>query len=401
MLGAIIIAASALLFMFVRAQHDPAINQGDPSTFGRLADVIGRRQYDLPGFLPRQAPIWLQIANWFEYADWQFGLSLAPSVIPSMSRILVTVAFAMLGFLGSRWHRDRDVRTWRAVALLLGCGTIGVILYLNLKAGTSFGWRFVPSEDMHEARDRDYFFVLGFWAWGLWAGMGAIALAERLHAPAWAGLAWAVVPVALNWNAVNRRVEPEASLPRTVAAELLDPLPKNAVLFVAGDNDTYPLWYAQRVLHEREDVVVVTLPLLGARWYVEELRRRYGLAGPGADRIAAMARGLGRPVAASLTVDPEDRNQLAISWTVIGVVAVDSYSLEPGKQHLRVLSVDRRLVSAAADRIDLWRGRRAIRSATDPVNQYFADVLSCPSRILQPKPNPVQVASLDSLCNFR
>ena len=106
-------------------------------------------------------------------------------------------------------------------------------------------------------------------------------------------------------------------------------------------------------------------------------------------------------MAAALTVDPEDRNRLAISWTVIGSVAVDSYALGPGRQHLRVLNVDRRLVRAAAERVDRWQAGRPIKSATDPVNSYFADVLSCPRRILQPNPGPREIAALDSLCNFR
>lgn len=397
LLGAVAIALSALLFMLVRAQHDPAINQGNPSTFDRLLYVIGREQYDVPGMWPRSAPLWIQIANWFEYADWQFALSLAPSVIPSIPRIVATVAFAVLAYIGARWHRERDPRTWRAVLLLLMCGTLGVIIYLNLKAGTSFGWMFVPDDANHEARDRDYFFVLGFWAWGIWAGMGAIALAERIRARS-VGLVLAVLPIALNWSAVSRRHEPEASLPREVAKELLDPLPPRAVLFVAGDNDTYPLWYAQQVEGRRRDVTVITLPLLNARWYADEMRRRYGLVGPDPERIAAMARGQGRPVAVSLTVDAEDRNLLAINWTVIGSVAIDAYALGDSS-HPRILAFDRPAMRAAASRIEQWRDGRTPGESTDPVHQYFFDVLSCPRKLLNPPPSPQRAMAIDSVCN--
>ena len=400
LLAVVVIAVSALLFMLVRARHDPGINQGNPSTLGRLADVVGRRQYDVAPMWPRQAPLWLQVANWFEYADWQVALSLAPTVIPNVGRILVTVAFAALAFVGAGWHRRRDPRTWRAVLLLLVCGTLGVIVYLNLKAGTSFGWMFVPDDAAHEARDRDYFFVLGFWAWGIWAGMGAVALAERYRLRA-AGLVVAALPIALNWSAVSRRGEPDASLPREVATELLDPLPPKAVLFVSGDNDTYPLWYAQRVEHRRHDVTIVTLPLLNAEWYADELRRRDGLVGPEPERIAAMARGQGRPVAVALTVEPEDRNRLAISWTVSGLIAEDSYGLGGSAQHLRVMLVDRRGTAAAEKRIARWAAGRRPHPSTDPVNDYFFGVLSCPRLMLEPKPSPPQIASLDSLCNFR
>lgn len=401
LVAAAALALSVLLFMLVRARHDPGINQGDPSTMGRLADVIGRRQYEVAGVLPRQAPLWLQIANWFEYADWQVALSLAPSVIPSPARIVATVAFAVLGWIGAQWHRRQDPRTFRAVLLLFASGSLGVIVYLNLKAGTSFAWRFVPDAAGHEARDRDYFFVLGFWAWGIWAGMGAVALAARLRLPVIAGVAAACLPVALNWTAVDRRGEPEASLPRQVAHELLAPLPPRAVLFVSGDNDTYPLWYAQRVEGLRSDVTVVTLPLLNAPWYRAELARRESLIGPDAQRLAAVARGQGRPVAASLLVEPEDRNRLAINWTVTGAVAMDSYGLGSGAQHLRVIAVDRRSTKAAAERIAAWSGGRTPRSWTDPANDYFFRMLSCPALMLEPKPSPPQVVSLDSLCNFR
>jgi hypothetical protein len=166
MLIATAAAFSLLLFLLVRAKHDPGINQGNPSTWQSLAAVIGRRQYDVQGLWPREAPIWLQVANWFEYADWQFALSLGPTVIPTVTRVGLTVVFAALGFGGARWHRRHDRRGWFAILLLFVCGTLGVMVYLNLRAGASFGWRFVPNGADHEARERDYFFVLGFWAWG-------------------------------------------------------------------------------------------------------------------------------------------------------------------------------------------------------------------------------------------
>jgi hypothetical protein len=399
--AAIIVGVSGLLFLYLRARHDPAINQANPSTLDALGYTIARRQYAVQGILPRQAPFWLQVANWFEYADWQFALSLAPSVIPNIARTSATVAFAVLAFFGSRWHRERDARTWRAVLLLFLCGSIGVIVYLNLKAGTSFGWQFVSSADDHEARDRDYFFVLGFWAWGLWAGMGAVALARRIKVPGAIGCVVAAVPIALNWTAVDRRSMPEAALPRGVAAALLEPLPPRSVLFVSGDNDTYPLWYAQQVEHMRPDVTIVTLPLLGAAWYVDELRRRYGLVGPAPERIAAMARGQGRPVAAAITVEAPDRARLAISWTLLGHVLIDPYSLELSKQHLRVISLDSAAVRAAAAKADSILGGRPVRSSTDPVDEYFSGVLSCPRKVLAPDSSKVQLASLDSLCNLR
>jgi len=70
----------------------------------------------------------------------------------------------------------------------------------------------------------------------------------------------------------------------------LIPDPRNAVFFAAGDNDTYPVWYMQEVEGLRRDVTPVTLPLLGATWYREELARRHQLLDPA---YVEMWRGLG------------------------------------------------------------------------------------------------------------
>lgn len=411
--GVIVIACSALLIMLVRARHDPAINQANPSTWSQLAYAVGRQQYDVAGLWPRQAPLWLQIANWFEYADWQFALGLAPTVIPSVGRVVVTVAFAVLGIVGAQWHWRRDRRTWRAVLLLFVCGSLGVIVYLNLKAGTSFGWQFVSDDARHEARDRDYFFVLGFWAWGMWAGMGALWLARAVRMPAIVGLALAALPVALNWSVVDRRAEPDAGLPREIAHALLDPLPRSAVLFVAGDNDTYPLWYAQQVEGRRKDVTIVTMPLLAAPWYGSELARRDSLqAGPPSNDLAAMAAGVartararGRPVAAALTVPAADRNQLGRSWRVIGLAAVDLADLAPrldsAAEAHPVVQIDTAAVQLAASKIEAWRRGREARPAPDPVDEYFLSVLGCPRLMLASSRTPAQLDSLDSTCNLR
>jgi hypothetical protein len=398
-----VIAISAVLFLIVRARFDPAINQGNPATWSQLASVVGRAQYDLPGLWPRRAPIWIQLTNWFEYADWQFALSLGPTVIPTVARIVITVLFVSLAIVGARWQRDFDRRAWRAVALLFLSGTLGVCVYLNLKAGASFAWAFVPDIIGHEARERDYFFVLGFWAWGIWAGLGAIRLAQSFRAPMIGGAALAALPVVLNWIPMNRRAEPEASLPRVVATSLLRGLPPNALLVVSGDNDTYPIWYEQQVRGVRPDVTVLTMPLLGASWYGAEFARRHGLVGGTSGGVidrtrdlvrAAMAKG--RPVAVALTVPRGERDQLYSRWTVIGLSALAATETSAVTLRLDSASLDR-----TATTIEEWRRSRAARPAVDPVHEYFLKVLSCPRLAVDQTRAKVELASLDSTCNLR
>jgi len=199
----------------------------------------------------------------------------------------VTTLFVTLALYGSFVHRALDRRSWRALALLFATASIGVILYLNLKAGPSFGEGVLPGGAPREARERDYFFATSFMVWGLWAGFGAIRSARvlahglRNSIPrtivGLAGIAVVVSPVAMNWSAVNRRAGEDATAARNSARELLERVPRNGILLAAGDNDTYPLWYAQRVEHLRTDATVVTVPLLATAWYRIELARRHFL----------------------------------------------------------------------------------------------------------------------------
>jgi hypothetical protein len=412
-IGVSAIACSLLAFLLIRARHDPAINQGNPATIRELSYVIARRQYDVASLLPRQAPVWLQLANWFEYADWQTGLGLGPTVVPTVARVTVSLVFALLAVAGARWHRRADPRTWVAVLMLFVCGSLGVIAYVNLKAGASFAWMLVPDASHHEARDRDYFFVLGFLAWGLWAGMGAMSVAARFKLPVIVGVAVAALPIALNWRAVTRRSEPDASMPAEVAKALLTSVPAKAVLFVSGDNDSYPLWFAQQVNGLRNDVTVVTMPLLTARWYVAELERRHRLIGGSIDgaainvarRIADRARAMGRPVAVALTVPKGERGALGNAWVSVGVVALEYASSDALTGNLdsseTEIPIALKPTEAARDSIERWRAGRAIHPSIDPVHEYFGDILSCPRLALEKPPNSIQLGKLDSLCNLR
>jgi hypothetical protein len=406
-----LLGATPLLFMLVRARFDPGINQGNPSSWSALTEVIARRQYDLAPVFPRRAPLWIQLGNWFEYADWQSALSLGPTVMPTVQRTLVTLAFAALAFLGAMEHRRLDRRSWRAMLVLFLAGTIGVTLYLNLRASPSFGWGILPEGALREARERDYFFVLGFWACGLWAGIGAVSLVHRKKIPIIAGVLVAALPIALNWRAVDRRREPDASLARSVAVGLVQTLPPRTVVFVAGDNDTYPVWFAREALDLRRDVTLVTVPLVGANWYIDELiRRNPDLAeartseGTNARTIADAARAAGRPVAASITLDAGDRVRLNGCWRVIGFVLLDDQHGD------NCLSDNKRSSDASfpvdSARVTQWldlsaiNPQLAIKPSIDPVAEYFAGALECPRKLLGKSLRTRRPVSLDSTCNL-
>lgn len=402
-LGALVvggIAVSVLAFLYIRSHYDPAINQGDPRTLAALADVVSRRQYAVSPMWPREAPPWLQVANLGQYADWQVALSLGPTVLPSVARTIGTVLFLWLGFIGlaELWRRDRRIAL--GVLTLFGCGTVGVLAYLNLHAGPSIGFGFLQPTLVREARERDYFFVFGFWAWGVWAGIGAVSLLARWERPAWTGALVACLPLALNWRAVTRRADPEQRLPRVFAEALLESAPRDAVLFVAGDNDTYPVWYAQEVLGLRRDVTLVTVPLLPTRWYRAEIARRHGLlTGGEVDRftgtlaaaadVAAGSRRKRRRVAVSISMTPRERERLGTAWVPNGLVFLQG--TEPDT------------VAAArwARWVETHLPRGDVRPAIDPVNAYFRTLLDCPRQLLDASRGRDPAGRLDSACNYR
>jgi hypothetical protein len=399
LLGVIALGVSVLAFLYVRARFDPAINQGDTSTVAGLVEMVARRQYDVAPMWPRMAPLWLQVANFGQYADWQAALALGPTVMPAALRSAFTVLFFALGYAGAVAHFHLDRRTWVGVATLFVCGSAGVIVYLNLHAGPSLGHGILPEDAVHEARERDYFFVFAFWAWAAWAAIGAVWSARRLRLPAWSGVVVAALPLALNWRAVSRRAEPERALPTVFAETLLESTPRNGVLFVAGDNDSYPLWYAQQVRALRPDVTIITIPLLPTDWYRAQIATRYALldsAAAGryegtlaaAARIADGARRAGRPVVAAITLTPAERARLGGSWGPSGMVYVE------GSER-----VDTAAMRSVRERVTARLGTRVPRDAIDPVSRYFREMLECPRMWLEGA--RADSSRLDSVCSYR
>ena len=197
---------------------------------------------------------------------------------------------------------------------------------------------------------------------------------------------------------MSRRADGEAVLPRRWAEALLESTPRGGVLFVSGDNDTYPLWYVQEVAGVRRDVAVITLPLLATRWYRAEVTRRHGLGAaadddPGrlsaAAAIAEDARRQHRPVAASITLTPQERRRIAPSWTAGAPV----YVAGPG-------GVD----TVQAVRWSAWVRDRlpvvVLRPAIDPVAKYFRATLECPRQFAE-LARTADTTRLDSVCNYR
>ncbi len=353
LLGLSAVAVLPLLFA-----TGPELASGHPDSLPALVAVLRREQYQVAGLLPRMAPLWLQLANVFEWADWQVAFGVHPLPTPSVPRTLLTLSFVWLAALGLRTVWRHEARIGRAMLVLLISGTVGVAVWLNMRAGPTFGGHFIAAGALHEARERDYFFVLGFWSWGLLAGAGlaaiSAALAKRLPAPIAAlPLLIGAVPLVANRSVMDRTREPIAMMPRTYARLLLDAVPLRGVLLAAGDNDTFPLWYLQQVEDYRSDVTVVTVPLLGATWYRKMLAARRLLPTDEVHRWAGLDATLRsvliratedkRQVRVSVLLARADRNRVdrTQGWALQGLVYAPSATTAPGAITLDAVALAR------------------------------------------------------------
>ena len=258
----------------IRAGAHPPINEGDPSTAEAFAAYLRRDQYPKAPLYPRR---WRD-RDTANHALWDHGIegpageavyylsyqltdmylryivdNFVARVNQHSGRTVVYVLPLLLALLGiaAQWRERRTlaVATW----LLFLFGGPLLNLYLN--------------HPCYEPRERDYAYVLSFYAIAMWTAEGATAAARwaaahrRWRAPA--ALLLALVPVTLaagNWSDHDRS---SCHSVHDLSLAHLQSCDNGALLFTLGDNDTFPLWYLQQVEHRRTDVSVVNLNLTG------------------------------------------------------------------------------------------------------------------------------------------
>jgi hypothetical protein len=171
----------------------------------------------------------------------------------------------ILGIFGLVYQLVRDPKNFWVVTLLFVLTGMAIVVYLN--------------QTPLQPRERDYSYVGSFYAFSIWLGIGVLAIYETLSKYTKqitaAGIAIILamsVPTILaseNWNDHDRSGRYVA---RDFAYNYLNTCEPNAIIFTNGDNDTFPLWYAQEVEGIRTDVRVVNLSLLGTDWYTEQIK---------------------------------------------------------------------------------------------------------------------------------
>jgi len=212
---------------------------------------------------------WLTGFKWFD----EKILGLGPQDnLPDSMRNPARNKFYMLPFLlglaGLFYHLKVHKQDTLLVALLFIMTGLAIVVYLN--------------QYPYQPRERDYAYAGSFYAFAIWIGLGVMALAEWLGKklePKIAAISVSVVtllavPVVMasqGWNDHDRSGKYAAL---DFAANYLNSCEPNAILFTNGDNDTFPLWYAQEVEGIRTDVRVVNFMLASGHWYIHQMMNK-------------------------------------------------------------------------------------------------------------------------------
>jgi MFS family permease len=172
----------------------------------------------------------------------------------------------LLGIIGLLYHFKKDNKNWWVILLLFFMTGLAIVLYLN--------------QYPDQPRERDYAYAGSFYFFAIWIGIGVLAVFEKIAkvvkeniaAPVAGLICFLAVPLIMgsqNWDDHDRSGR---YLTRDVAFNYLNSCAPDAILFTNGDNDTFPLWYAQEVEGKRTDVRICNLMLLNTDWYINEMK---------------------------------------------------------------------------------------------------------------------------------
>ena len=227
---------------------------------GRQDDIQGKM--DLHGN-------WITGINFID--EYLLGISqenLPSDVLNNKARNTYYLLPLLLGLIGLFFVFNKDKKVfWTMLVFFLFTG-IAIQVYTNVRP--------------FEPRERDYSLVGSFYVFALWIGIGVYALYEKLQpfskskllAPAVSAFCLVIVPgllISQNWDDHDRSNRRTA---HAMAVNYLESCAPNSIIFTIGDNDTFPLWYAQEIEGIRRDVRVVCTSLFNVDWYIDQMKRK-------------------------------------------------------------------------------------------------------------------------------
>jgi hypothetical protein len=226
------------------------------------------RQNDIQGHGGNTKGQWLSGIKFLD--EWRLGPqdNLPSSLKNNKARNVYYMLPLILGLVGFMTQLQKHKKDFVVVSLLFFMTGIAIVIYLN--------------QTPYQPRERDYAYAGSFYAFAIWIGLGVLGLIQSLSKKLPAAPSAILVTMATlvlvpgimaneNWDDHDRSGRYTA---RDFAYNYLNSCDKDAIIFTNGDNDTFPLWYAQEVEGIRTDVRVINLSYLGADWYIEQMYRK-------------------------------------------------------------------------------------------------------------------------------
>jgi len=193
---------------------------------------------------------------------------ISPDVLNNKGRNFYYFIPFFIGLLGLMYHAQRDLKSFYVLLVLFLFTGLALKIYLN--------------ERPFEPRERDYALVGSFYVFAMWVGFGVYAIyemikekvASKLVGPVVIAATLLIAPILMatqNWDDHDRSGKYTAI---AMAKNYLDSCDQNGILFTIGDNDTFPLWYAQEIEGYRTDVKIVCTSLLMTDWYIDQMKMK-------------------------------------------------------------------------------------------------------------------------------
>ena len=226
------------------------------------------RQSDIQGRYDNQDGNWLSGITFIDELHLGSQQNLPSDILNNKGRNVYFFLPLILGLIGLMFHASKDRKSFYVLLVLFLFMGLALKIYLN--------------ERPFEPRERDYALVGSFYVFAIWIGFGVYALydsARNYLAPKIAGpviiaaslLAVPVLMACQNWDDHDRSDRYTAT---ALAKAYLNSCDPNAILYTIGDNDTFPLWYAQEIEHIRTDVKIVNTSLFMTDWYIDQMKTK-------------------------------------------------------------------------------------------------------------------------------
>ena len=237
--------------------------------YGRylLWNFVGK-QNDIQGKYDNLDGNWLSGINFIDELHLGSQKELPSDVTNNKGRNTYYFIPFILGLIGLMYHAQRDRKSFYVLLALFLFTGLALKIYLN--------------ERPFEPRERDYALVGSFYVFAIWIGFGVYAIYEiikeklvaKIAAPITIAVTLLAAPILMasqNWDDHDRSEKYTAI---AMAKAYLESCEPNAILYTIGDNDTFPLWYAQEIEGVRPDIKICCTSLLMTDWYVDQMKMK-------------------------------------------------------------------------------------------------------------------------------